>query len=56
MAAGAVGHDGLAWSCLALLITHWLSLYDYPTIWFDARESVVMPFCALLERVFNQGI
>ena len=33
-------------------------LMAYPTIWFDraARESIVMPSCALLEQVFNQGI
>ena len=24
-------------------------------MWFGARESVVMPFCALLRRVFNKG-
>jgi hypothetical protein len=29
-------------------------LWGYRITWFDARESVVIPFCALLERVFNQ--
>jgi hypothetical protein len=43
---------GLAWPRLALLMMHrdWY-LWGYPMIWFDARESVVMPFRALLERV-----
>lgn len=25
-------------------------------VWFDAHESVVMPFRAVLERVFNEDI
>ena len=34
---------------------YWLDLYNYPTIWSDECEGVVMPFCALLGWVFNKG-
>ena len=34
----------------------WVYPSDYPTIWFDERESVVIPIRALLERFVNQGI
>ena len=36
---------------------YWCIYIGLPTvtIWFDVRESVVMPFRALLEQVFNQG-
>jgi hypothetical protein len=49
--AETVSH-GLAWPRLALLMIHcdWF-LWGYPKIWLDARESVVIPFRAPLERV-----
>ena len=35
---------------------HWCIYRITQQIWFDARESVVIHFRALLRRVFNQGI